>query len=66
MIKAYLLPFLVDERKTEPIFMEKANQPVSFNFGTVQLLDTLKFLGSGSFIRADKTKGTKLFFPYEC
>ena len=53
----------------EPTVIKKANQFVSFNFGDVQLLDIMNFLGGAkyldSFPKAYKTAETKGFFPYE-
>ena len=69
LIKSYLLPILINERNIEPIVIKKANQFVSFNFGDVQLLDIMNFLGGAtsldSFLKAYKTAETKGFFPYE-
>ena len=69
LIKSYLLPILVNERQMEPTVIKKANQFVSFNFGDVQLLDIMNFLGGAtsldSFLKAYKTEETKGFFPYE-
>ena len=53
----------------EHTVIQKANQFVSFNFGDVQLLDIMNFLGGAtsldSFLEAYKTAETKGFFPYE-
>ena len=69
LIKSYLLPILVNERQIEPAVIKKANQFVSFKFGDVQLLDIMNFLGEAtsldSFLKDNKTKETKGFFPYE-
>ena len=69
LIKSYLLPILVNERDIEPTVTKKANQFVAFNFGDIQLLDIMNFLGGAtslvSFLKAYKTKQTKGFFPYE-
>ena len=69
LIKSYLLPILVNERGIESTVIKKANQFVSFKFGDIQLLDiTISFGGAtslDSFLKADKTKGTKGFSPYE-
>ena len=69
LIKSYLVPILVNERDIEPTVIKKANQYVSFEFGDIQLLDIMNFLGGAtsldSFLKAYKTKGTKGFFPYE-
>ena len=69
LIKSFFLPILINERNTEPTVIKKANQFVSFNFGDVQLLDIMNFLGGAtsldSFLKAYKTAETKGFFPYE-
>ena len=69
LIKSYLLPILVSERDIEPTVIKKANQFVSFKIGDIQLLDNMNFLGGAtsldSFLKANKTKETKGFFPYE-
>ena len=69
LIKSYLLPILINERKMEPTVIKKANQFVSFKFGDVQLLDVMNFLGGAtsldSFLEAYKTAETKGLFPYE-
>ena len=63
-----MLPLLVNERRIEPIVIKKANQFVSFNFGYVELLDILIFLGGApsldSFLKAYKSLET-IFFSYE-
>ena len=62
LIKSYLSPILINERKMEPTVIKKANQFVSFNFGDVQLLDILNFLCEAtsldSFLKAYKTAET--------
>ena len=69
LIKSYLLPILINERKKEPTVIKKANQFVSFIFGDVQLLHLMNFLGGAtsldSFLKAYKTSETKGFFTYE-
>ena len=69
LIKSYLLRILVNEQDIEPTVIKKANQFVSFKFEDIQLLDIMNFLGGAtsldSFLKADKTKETKGFFPYE-
>ena len=69
LIKSYLLPILVNEQDIEPTVIKKANQFISFNFGDVQLLDIINFLGGAtsldSFLKAYKTSETKIFFHYE-
>ena len=56
LIKSYLLPILTNERNMEPTVIKNAEQFVSFNFGDVQLLDIMKFLGGAtshdSFLKA--------------
>ena len=68
LIKSFLLPILVNEQDLELTVIKKANQFVSFNFGGIQLLDLMYFLGGAtsldSFLKAHKTKETKGFFPY--
>ena len=67
LIKSYLLPNLVNERQIEPTVIKKANQLVSFEFGDVQLLNIMNFLGGAtsldSFLEAYKTEETKGFSP---
>ena len=62
LIKSYLLPILVNERRIEPAVIKTANQFVSFKFGDVQLLDIMNFLGGAtsldSFLKAYKTEET--------
>ena len=69
LIKACLLPILINERNMEPTVIKKTNQFVSFKSGDVQLLDIMIFLGGAtsldSFLKAYKTAKTKGFFPYE-
>ena len=69
LIKSYLLPYLIHERDIQPTVIKKANHFVSFNFGDVQFLDILNFLGGAtsldSFLKAYKTNETKGFFAYE-
>ena len=69
LIKAYLIPRLVNEREIEPTVIKKANQYISFKFGNVQFLDIMNFLVGAtildSFLKAYKTTETKRFFPYE-
>ena len=69
LIKAYLLPILINEREIEPTVIKKANQFISFNFGDIQLMDKMNFLGGAtsldSFLKAYKFSETKRFFPYE-
>ena len=69
LIKSYLLPIPVIERGIEPTGIKKANEIVSINFGEIQLLDIMNFLGGATsldcFLKAYKTKETKGFFTYE-
>ena len=69
LIKSYLLPILVNERDIGPTVIKKANQLISFEFGDIQLLDRMNFLGGAtsldSFLKAYKASETKRFFPYE-
>ena len=69
LIKAYLIPLLVNEKGIEPTVIKKANQFVSFKFGNIQFLDIMNFLGGAtsldSFLKAYKTSETKGYFPYE-
>ena len=69
LIKAYLLPILVNERDIEPTVIKKANQSASIELGDIQLLDIMNFLGAAtsldSFLKAYKTNETKGFFPYK-
>ena len=69
LIKSYLLPILVNERDIEYSVIKKAKHFISFNFGHIQLLDLMNFLGGAtsldSFLKAYITSETKEFFPYE-
>ena len=69
LIKSHLLPIHVNERGIEPTVIRKANQFISIQFGDLQLLDIMNFLGGAtsldSFLKAYKTSETKGFFPYE-
>ena len=69
LIKSCLLPILINRRDIEPVVIEKANQYISFEFGDIQLLDIMNFLGGAtsldSFLEAHKTSESKRFFPYE-
>ena len=63
-----MLSILVYERNIEPTVIQKTNQFISFNFGDIQLLDIMNFLGGAtsldSFLNAYKISDTKGFFPY--
>ena len=69
LIKTYLAPNLVNERDIESTVMKKANQFISFNFGDIQLLVIMKFLGGAtsldSFLKAYISSQTKRFFSNE-
>ena len=69
LIKSYLLPILVNERDIEPTVIKKAKQFISLNFGDIQLLDIMNFLGGAinldSSLKAYKTSETKELFPYK-
>ena len=69
LVKFYLLPILINERKMEPTVIKKTNQFVSFKFGDCQLLDIMNILGGAtspdSFPKGYKTAETKGFFTYE-
>ena len=58
----------INERDIEPTVIKKANQFIWFNFGDIQLLDIMNFLGGAtsldSFLKAYKTSETKGFIPY--
>ena len=68
LIKSYLRPPLVNERRIEPIVIKKANHFVSSTFGDVQFLDTWNFLGRATsldaFLKTYNTAETKGSFPY--
>ena len=69
LIKGYLIPYLINDKETEPMVIRKANDFISFKFGDIQFLDIMKFLGGAtsldSFLKAYKASETKGFFPYE-
>ena len=48
LIKSSLLTVLINERNVEPTVIKKANQFVSLQFGDVQLLDIINFLGGAT------------------
>ena len=68
LIKSFLLPILISERKMEPTVIKKANQIVFFDFDDVKLLYNMNYLGGAtrldSFPKAYKTSETKDFLPY--
>ena len=65
LIKAYLIPLLVNEREIEPTVIKKANQYIPFKFGNVHFLDIMNFLGGSSsldsFLKAYKITETEGF-----
>ena len=68
LLKSFLLPILVNERDIEPTVIKKANKFISFNFGDIELLDIMNFLGGGatsldSFLKAYKTSETNNSSP---
>ena len=69
LIKSYLLPFLINEKNTEPTVIKKSNDCAFFIFGEVQRLDIMNFLGGAtsldSFPKAYTTYEIKGVFPYE-
>ena len=69
LIKSYLIPYLICDKETEPTFIKKANDSISFKVEDVQFLDIMKFLGGAttldSFLKAYKASETKSFFPYK-
>ena len=69
LIKAYLIPHLLNDRDIQPTVIKKANQFVSFKFGDIQFLDILNFLAGAasldSFLKVYQSEETKGYFPYE-
>ena len=69
LIKAYLIPHLLNDRAIQPTVIKKANQFISFKFGDIQFLDILNFLGAAasldSFLKAYQSEETQGYFPYE-
>ena len=63
LIKAYLIPLLVNEEGIEQTVIKKAKQFKSFKFGSIQFLDIINFLGGAisldSFLKAYKANETK-------
>ena len=45
LIKSYLIPYLINDKETEPMVIKKANDFISFKFGDIHFLDIMKFLG---------------------
>ena len=68
LIKSFLLPILVNERDVEPTVIKEANQFNSFNFGDIQLLHIMIFLGEAtsldSPLKAYKISNKRML-PYE-
>ena len=48
LIKPYFLPILVNGHDIEPTVIKKANQCVFFQFGDIQLLDTMNLVGGAT------------------
>ena len=69
LIKAYLIPHLLNDRDIQPTVIKKANQFISFKFDDIQFLDILNFLAGAtsldSFLKAYQSEETKGYFPYE-
>ena len=69
LIKAYIIPDLLNDRAIQPTVIKKANQFISFKFGDLQFLDILNFLAGAtsldSFLKAYQSEETKGYFPYE-
>ena len=64
LIKSYLIPYLINDKEAEPMVIKKANDFITFQFGDLQFLDIMKFLGGAtsldSFLKASETKGFSL------
>ena len=69
LIKAYIIPDLLNDRDIQTTVIKKANQFISSKFGDIQFLDILNFLAGAtsldSFLKAYKSEETKGYFPYE-
>ena len=69
LIKAYIIPHLLNDRAIQSTVIKKANQFISFKFGDIQFFDILNFLGGAtsldSFLKAYQSVETKGYFPYE-
>ena len=65
LMKASLLPILVNERDIEPTVMKKANQFFLFKFRDIQVLDIMNFHGGATSLdfssRLTKPKRQKVF-----
>ena len=48
LVKAYLIPHLLNDRAIQPTVIKKANHFFSFKFGDIQFPDILNFLGGAS------------------
>ncbi len=64
LIKEFLIPFLVNDRKTNPSVVKRTNQIVSLKFDNIQFLDILNFLGGctslDKFLLAYKTEEKRI------
>ena len=69
LIKAYLIPNILNDRDIQSTVIKKANQFISLKFSDIQFLYILNFLGGAtsldSFLKAYKSEETKGYFPYE-
>ena len=69
LIKSYPTPYFIRYKEQEASVIKKSNDFISFNFGDVQFLIIMKFLGGAtaldSFLKDHKASETKIFFPYE-
>ena len=67
LMKPFLLTTLVNEQDIEPTVVKKANQFILFNFGDIQLVHIMNFLGGAtsldSFLKASKTSEKQRIFP---
>ena len=70
LVKAYLIPHLLNDTAIQPTVIKKSNQFISFKYSDIQVLDILNFLGGAaslaSFLKAYQSEETKAYFPYEC
>ena len=68
LVKSYLLPILINERKIEPTVIKKANHFISSKFGDIRFLHIMNFLlgatSLGSFLKAYKTSETESYISY--
>ena len=69
LVKAYLIPHLLNDRTIQSTEIKKANQFISFKYGDIQFLDILNILGGAasldSFLKAYQSEETKSYFQYE-